>query len=247
MKKILLQLFALMVCSAAYGQMNLEAIDPNAVPNAELAPFNKVDIVAPMIIRLERVNSPEECKIKYDLKGETNSKFNFSVKDSTLYIRERMLLKRTTMSEAVIYYYNIDNISVSRSKVTFETPIALSMFDIKLSTEAVFVGEVDCDDLKLSATTRGRANISGKSKYVSVEASTNADVDLQKVEATAAWIDASNGATVEVSVSERLEVTSSIGAVVRYHGEPAIMRMQKSLIGGEILPIETDSLSSWNE
>ncbi|MFR9603586.1 MAG: DUF2807 domain-containing protein [Rikenellaceae bacterium] len=240
MKKLLLSIFALALSCVGYAQMNLEAINPDAVASSSLSTFTSIDIIAPMIIRLERVDSPEECKIKYDLKGVTDSKFNFEVKDSVLYIRERVLFKRTSISEAVIYYHDLKSLTVSRAKVSLSGgAIKCSLFDLKLLTESVFVGGVECDDLKVSAQNRSRATLSGSSKYVTVEAISSGVADLQNVSSVAAWVSASNGATVEVAVSERLDVKSSAGAVVKYHGNPSIVRSQKPLIGGEVFQIDT--------
>ncbi len=243
MKKLLLTICSLVLCCVGYAQMNLEAIDPNAVPNSTLTPFTSVDIIASMIIRMERVDSPEECRIKYDLKGEVDSKFNYYVKDSVLYIRERAIFKRTTISEAVIYYHDLKSMTISRSKVSLEGgALKCSLFDLKLLSESVFVGEVMCDDLKVSVQSRSRATLSGSSKYLTVEAMSNGQADLQHVSSVAAWVDASNGATVDVAIEERLDVKSSVGAVVRYYGAPTIVRSQKSLIGGEVFNVQESSL-----
>ncbi len=237
MGKLLIYILALMVGNVAYGQMNLEAVKPGGVPTVELMPFTEIDINAPMLIRLERVSSEEECRIKYDLKGTVDSKFEFDVVDGVLKIRERSSSKRITISEAVIYYSQLDKISVSRAKVTFEQPVECLMFDIALSSEGVFVGDVESQDLKLTVSGRSRASITGESKYLSVTASSGSIVDLTQVSCIAAWVEASHSATVELCVDERLEVKSVMGAVVRYVGDPVIVRSERSLIGGEIFHI----------
>ncbi len=238
MKKLIIYILTLMICDIAYGQMNLESINPQGVPNASLAPFCKVDINAPMLIRMERVSSLEECKIKYDLKGEVDSRFEFEVADSVLKIREKSNSKRMTISEAVIYYTDLKEISISRAKVTFEQNVEREMLDITLLSEGVITANIDCMDIKLSASGRSRVNITGQSKYASINASSGSNIDLTLFDCTAAWVDASHSATVELDVSERLEVKSIVGAVVKYHGNPSIVRSEKSLIGGEIFQVK---------
>ncbi len=239
MKNITLHILTLVICVSASAQMTPQTTN-SVMGSAELKPFKTVDINAPMVVRMIGVEPDKPCRIEYDLKGATDSKFDFSVNDSTLYIREKVSLRRTTTSEAVIYYHSLESLTALRANINIDSALTSQMVDIKLQSEASLVAKVNCQDLRLMASGRSVVSLSGASTYISLVASSGSTAVVRDVECRAAWVDASHGATVEVRSWERMEIKSIVGAVVRYLGEPTIIRTEKSVIGGEILKIQNE-------
>ncbi len=239
MKKILLYILSLTICATVSAQMPPQTTHTGAGAIG-LKPFNKVDINAPMIIRMMQVDPNQECGIEYDLKGAVDTKFEFFVSDSTLHIRERVSLRRTTTSEAVIYYHSLKSLTALRANINIDSTLDAQMIDIKLQSEASLVAKVDCPDLKLVVSGRSVATVTGRSEYLSLIASSSSTVVTRGLDARSAWVDASHGATVEVRSWERVEIKSIVGAVVRYMGDPLIVRTEKSVIGGEILKMRNE-------
>lgn len=241
MIKTLLNILLILLCQVSYGQMTVNKTTSEGAVTAILPQFNSVDINAPMKLKFVRVDSAKENRIEFDLKGVTDSRFEYSIKDSTLHISERASLRRTTTSEAIIYHSTpIRKVEVVRADIAFDSPLSSKLLDFKLHSEARLKCRVECEDMMLNISGRSTARVTGESRYLSISALSNSTAILRDVTTLSTWVDASYGATVEVHAGERLAVKSVVGAVVRYYGKPSIIRSGDSLIGGEILNMEDE-------
>ena len=64
-----------------------------------------------------------------------------------------------------------------------------------------------------------------------------AKVDCTKLSVVSATVDASHSSELRLTVSERLEATTSTGAKLLYKGYPTILRDHAMIFGGEIINI----------
>ena len=64
-----------------------------------------------------------------------------------------------------------------------------------------------------------------------------AKVDCTRLSVVSATIDASHSAEARLTISERLEATTSTGAKLLYKGNPIILRDHTVVFGGEIINI----------
>ncbi len=240
MKTIFLNILFLLYITAGYAQVTPGVSTIANASTSPLTPFKSLDINAQMKLRLVKVDSPIQTRIDWDLKGVEDSKFEFWVKDSTLYIRERVSLRRTTTSEATIYYNDIRHLVCLRANINIESPLISKLLDIKLHSESTLTANVECEDLKFSISGRSSARLNGASKYLSISASSGSKAIFRNCETEATWVDASHGAIVEVRATNRVEIKSVVGAIVRYFGSPAIVRTESSMIGGEITNIKDE-------
>lgn len=76
--------------------------------------------------------------------------------------------------------------------------------------------------------------ISGKSELLDIRAGMGALLDAQNLVAESCYIKAGMGADVKVHVTGELKVNASMGAIVHYTGNPAILDSSTAL-GGEVI------------
>ncbi|MFI3278630.1 MAG: DUF2807 domain-containing protein [Rikenellaceae bacterium] len=240
MKRFFLILMFVSLCGAsAMAQMTLET-KSTSESNAKLSHFKAVNINASMLVTLKRVDDPSQCRVAYDLMGNTDSRFEFLIdKDSTLVVKEKSSTKRLKRSEMTIYYHTLSDIKISKAIVTLEGELECGVVDIRLSSSASFTGKIEAKDMRVTATGGGVLKLEGECRYIDVEATLNSLINLGGVESMSSRINASHGAQVMVSVSERIETRATAGAIVKYKGNPSIKRNSEAFIGGDVFHVDT--------
>lgn len=211
-----------------------------SVPKTDwLAPFTKVSVDGPMTIRFKRVTSPEELKIVYDTKGNLASRFRATIdKNGVLNITERFDTKLTTaQTEVTLYFMNLDFIKVSHATAKFEDTIKGNILDVSVSGGAVLTLPIETLDASVECTGKSALILSGRSRYFKIEVST-AKVDAFALETVALNVNASHGAELKMTVTERLEAVTSTSAKLFYKGHPRIIRNRNSLFGGDIVAVD---------
>ena len=206
-----------------------------SVPKTDwLAPFTKVSVDGPMTIRFKRVTSPEELKIVYDTKGNLASRFRATIdKNGVLNITERFDTKLTTAQTEVTLYF----IKVSHATAKFEDTVKGNILDVSVSGGAVLTLPIETLDASVECTGKSALILSGRSRYFKIEVST-AKVDAFALETVALNVNASHGAELKMTVTERLEAVTSTSAKLFYKGHPRIIRNRNSLFGGDIVAVD---------
>lgn len=209
-----------------------------SIPKTDwLQPFNGVKIDGPMNVVLKRVATAEESKIVYDTKGNITAKFRYELdREGILTVSERVDPKRTSVTDVTIYYHSLKEAKITRAKVEFENKVESDMFDLLVSSGAMVTLELQALDLAAECTGSSRLTLKGNTKYLTLRTST-AKVDGSNFSAVSATIDASHSAEVRVTISERLECTTSTGAKLLYKGHPSILRDHSMIFGGDIINI----------
>ena len=202
-----------------------------------LTAFTRVKIDGPMNVVLKRVATAEECRITYDTKGNITSKFKFEVdKKGALVVTEKYDPKRTSVTDITIYYNSLREVKISHAKAIFENVIETDLFDLNVSGGATVSLDVKTLDAAVECTGVSRLTLNGSTKYLTMRAST-AKINCTELSVVSATIDASHSAEVRMTVSERLEATTSTGAKLFYKGKPTILRDHTVVFGGEIINI----------
>ena len=202
-----------------------------------LTAFTRVKIDGPMNVVLKRVATAEECRITYDTKGNITSKFKFEVdKKGTLVVTEKYDPKRTSVTDITIYYNSLREVKIAHAKAIFENVIETDLFDLNISGGATVSLDIKTLDAAVECTGVSRLTLNGSTKYLTMRAST-AKINCTELSVVSATIDASHSAEVRMTVSERLEATTSTGAKLFYKGKPTILRDHTVVFGGEIINI----------
>ena len=239
---ILISIFVVFAVSAQNGntssalQSDLEQATP-IVKTDWLRPFNSVKVDGPMNVVFTKTDSPESVRIIYDTKGYVDSKFKFEIdKNGTLVVSERSDSKRTSVTEVTIYYNSLREVKIAHAKAVFENEVDANIFDLIVSGGAMVSLDIKTLDIAVECTGVSRLTMKGSTKYLTMRAST-AKIDCTELSLVSATIDASHSAEVRLTVTERLEATTSTGAKLLYKGKPTILRDHTVVFGGEIINI----------
>lgn len=227
MKRFVLILTLVVICVSGYAQNSGEQKE-------WLVEFSAVKIKAPANITFIKVAEGVAPQIVYDTKGSYTSKFEYEVKNKTLYITERTESRRTTQTEVEIHYNSIDKIDIQAAKVTFDSPITRVMFDAIVGAGANVTLPLDVQDSRINVSDKSKLTLTGVSRYMQVNVS-SAELDASELECMSAMVKATTNAKVSINVSDRIEASTSTKATIDYKGNPQIIRGDVSFFGGEII------------
>lgn len=248
MKRFVIAFICTFVATAAWAQ-NSGTVNAAATPQPTveqvvstpktdwLKAFDNIKIDGPMNVVLKKVATAAEARIFYDTKGNITSKFKFEInRKGTLVVSEKSELKRTTVTDVVIYYTSLREVKISHAKVEISDKIERDLFDLSVSGGATVNLDIKVLDTEVECTGSSRLTMSGSSKYLTMRAST-AKIDCSGLSTVSSTIEASNSAEVRVTVSERLDAKASTGAKLLYKGRPVILRDHNAVFGGDIINI----------
>lgn len=198
-----------------------------------LAPFNILDVDAPVKLTLVKIMEYEAPYIIYDTKGAEDTKFSFEVKDKKLKVRERKDSKRKTVTEVTIGFTTLTDISIAKADAAVKGVLRSQILDIYISKDANFAAEVDVLDIMVYASGKSRVEIKGQTLYHTADIS-SAHYNAHLMESVSSIVTSSRNGEVRVNAEERLELKTSTGGEIYYYSQPVILRSESSLLGGKI-------------
>ena len=198
-----------------------------------LAPFNILDVDAPVKLTLVKIMEYEAPYIIYDTKGAEDTKFSFEVKDKKLKVRERKDSKRKTVTDVTIGFTTLTDISIAKADATVKGVLMSQILDIYISKDANFAAEVDVLDIMVYASGESRVEIKGQTLYHTADIS-SAHYNAHLMESVSSIVTSSRNGEVRVNAEERLELKTSTGGEIYYYSQPVILRSESSLLGGKI-------------
>ncbi len=234
MKKLF---FSIVMIAAALG-VRAQQTAPAAAEKSEWLPaFTRIEASGAFDVVFERVPDSEAPKIVYDTKGSYTTKFRAEVKDRVLHIRERIDSRRPERTQVRVCYNTLSSFALTDAKASLADTLRQSLLDVALSGGASLEGALEVQDLDMSVSDKASALLGGSARYLTLQAS-GGQVNAAELETMSARVSAQSNAEVRVWVTDRLEARTSTGAVLRYRGEPAIVRTALKFMGGEIKPLE---------
>lgn len=234
MKKLF---FSIVMIAAALGARAQQTAPAAAEKSEWLPAFTRVEASGAFDVIFERVPDSEAPKIVYDTKGSYTTKFRAEVKDRVLHIRERIDSRRPERTQVRVCYNTLSSFALTDAKASLADTLRQSLLDVALSGGASLEGALEVQDLDMSVSDKASALLSGSARYLTLQAS-GGQVNAAELETMSARVSAQSNAEVRVWVTDRLEARTSTGAVLRYKGEPAIVRTALKFMGGEIKPLE---------
>lgn len=235
MKKLILSALSLMLSAAAAAQPAEKA--DSAAKSEWLPSFTSVVVAAPLDIVFVHVPDTEAPRIEYDTKGSYTTKFKAEVKDKTLRITERADARRPERTSVRVCYNDVSSFSITDAAATFEGTLTATLMDLTVGGRATVAAALDVQDLKMELTGHSKAVLTGKVRYLSLLVSTG-EVDAAALETMSAQVNATSGGAVTLTVTDRLEATTSTKGTINYKGQPAIVRGGSRFLGGEIGHVE---------
>lgn len=234
MKKLF---FSIVMIAAALGARAQQTAPAAAEKSEWLPAFTRVEASGAFDVVFERVPDSEAPKIVYDTKGSYTTKFRAEVKDRVLHIRERIDSRRPERTQVRVCYNTLSSFALTDAKASLADTLRQSLLDVALSGGASLEGALEVQDLDMSVSDKASALLGGSARYLMLQAS-GGQVNAAELETMSARVSAQSNAEVRVWVTDRLEARTSTGAVLRYKGEPAIVRTALKFMGGEIKPLE---------
>ncbi len=218
----------LLIATVVSAQVN------NILPTAPLKEFDALQIDAQMKVTLVQVSSSEPQRIVYDMGDNDYEKFKFTHKtNGVLSVTLNSNTKAMIPATATIYYHNIKSLTIRSAEVLVED-YKSSISDIKVDYKGSLTGDVTCDDLLLSVYADSWVEITGSVRYITVDASSRAKVELRALDVTSADVTTASGAVVAIKADDRLATKVGSNSEVKYWGDPTILRNQKMMMGGTL-------------
>ena len=234
MKKLF---FSIVMIATALGARAQQTAPAAAEKSEWLPAFTRVEASGAFDVVFERVPDSEAPKIVYDTKGSYTTKFRAEVKDRVLHIRERIDSRRPERTQVRVCYNTLSSFALTDAKASLADTLRQSLLDVALAGGASLEGALEVQDLDMSVSDKASALLGGSARYLTLQAS-GGQVNAAELETMSARVSAQSNAEVRVWVTDRLEARTSTGAVLRYRGEPAIVRTALKFMGGEIKPLE---------
>lgn len=239
MRHLIATLFAVMSIAHVCAQ-NVPTIEASA-PIADSNPikqwttsFSAIDVDAPIKLKLIKIGKDDAPYIIYDTKGVYTSKFTAETdKNGVLKIRERNDLKRESITEVEVYFNELGDIAISKADTSVEGTLSSPLLDIRISSDAKFVADIDVMDLMIDITGKCRVVLSGKALYQTAEIA-SAEYDAFDLESMSTVVTSAHNAIVKVNASQRLEAKTATGGKIYYNTYPEILRREIPVFGGEI-------------
>lgn len=246
MRRLILALISMMtVCLAqaqdtAVTQPDTTAQPTVSVPKTDyLAPFEKIAVSGPIVVKFCRVENPDDIKIVYDTKNNIASRFRAQVdRYGVLHLSDRFDTKQFPVTtDVTVYHTMLNEISINQATATFDSALESRILDLSVSGGAVVTATIHTLDTYVECTGKSLLKLDGDSRYFKIVVST-AKVDAFKLSTVSLDVNASHNAEVRFTVTERLEAVTSTSAKLLYKGTPEIIRNRNSMFGGDILAIE---------
>ncbi|MCV6630878.1 MAG: DUF2807 domain-containing protein [Flavobacteriaceae bacterium] len=120
--------------------------------------------------------------------------------------------------------------SSSGADLVSQTVIEADDLIITASSGSDIKAEISCKSLEANCSSGADIRLSGEAAYADVDASSGSDIRARNLQTQTCKAEASSGADVKISVSDKLEARASSGGDVRYYGNPSVNK-NKSVSG----------------
>ncbi|MCD7962184.1 MAG: DUF2807 domain-containing protein [Rikenellaceae bacterium] len=159
------------------------------------------------------------------------NKADWGVKNGTLTIKLKTNTQKESYAEVTIYYKNVNELEIIKSKVSFDEVVDNGIFKVSVSSGGNLSMEVDTKDLSVSADGNSAVMISGDTEYLNIDANAKSKVDARSLEAKSATVRSRFGAEVFVWGTDKLDATSGSSGVIYYKGNPEVLKVSEKMMG----------------
>lgn len=225
-------LFVLVCCLPVLVQAQKQILTPES--------FNAIDVFGPFDVEL--VYS-DKNRVELDYKGVNSKDVVASVSGNTLKLKLRNRhyfndwssdSKWDEYIRVKVYYTDIDEIKASAGAVVVTSDRLKSKnLAIDCSMGAEVSMEVLAKKLYLRSNMGAVTRINGRTDYLEAKSGMGGVIKARQLQSKSAYIKASMGSEVFVSVTDEIEVSAGLGAVVDYTGSPAV-RHTSTTFGAEV-------------
>jgi hypothetical protein len=207
----------------------------------ELNPFTSIDVFGPFQVEL----------IKSDYEAIDMQAINVDKNDLTVEVhRGQLVLKLRSRHfltdwdsdkfrnepriKTKIYYKELDELKIAAGGSVESSEVLKSK---KLVIEGSMGSEIDlatsAETMYVRTSMGATVNLRGQTDFLEVKANMGGVLNANRLESKSAFVKANMGADVSINASEEVDIDASMGASVRYSGDP-IVRHTNRKIGADI-------------
>jgi hypothetical protein len=207
----------------------------------ELSPFTAIDVFGPFQIEL----------IKSDKEAVDMQAIHVDRDDLTVEVhRGQLVLKLRTRHfltdwdsdkfrnepriKTKVYYKELDEIKISAGGTVESTEAIKSK---KLVIEGSMGSEIDlmtaAETMYVRTSMGATVNLRGQTDFLEIKANMGGVLNANRLESKSAYVKANMGADVSFFASEEVDIDASMGASVRYSGNPTVRHTNRK-IGADI-------------
>lgn len=138
-----------------------------------------------------------------------------------LYTKGRMILKATVYASPDVNSFKAS----SDAKITVTDRITADDVTIRLSSDAVFYGEIASNSLDFAASSDAVADINGSVQSMNAKLSSDSQLDGDDLQVEDLVIRLNGDSVAEVNASKSLDAAANGDSMLKYSGNPKIIQL----------------------
>lgn len=155
-----------------------------------------------------------------------------TVEDGKLHITTSENIGRAKAKKVYVTFIALNNIEASSgAEVTGNSVIKSENLSLRSSSGGELKVEVFSKDLSVQSSSGGEIDIAGKASNFVAKASSGGEVDAKKLLTLSCKAKVSSGGEIVVNVRDTLDSQVSSGGEIKYYGNPASVKSNKSTSG----------------
>jgi hypothetical protein len=207
----------------------------------ELNPFTSIDVFGPF--QIELIKSDHEA---IDMQVIHVDKNNLTVEvhrgQLVLKLRGRHFLtdwdsdkfRKEPRIKTKIYYKELDELKIAAGgSVESSEPVKSKKLVIECSMGSEIDLAVTAETMYVRSSMGATVNLRGQTDFLEVKANMGAVLNANRLESKSAFVKANMGADVSINATEEVDIDASMGASVRYSGDPTVRHTNRK-IGADI-------------
>lgn len=219
-----------LICSISYAQSG------NYTDTRSVGSFNAIKVCCGIDLYISEGNSSsitietnyEEHlpKIKTEVK---RGELKISIGTGNLMKRPNDMRVKVSVSAQ-----NLTAIKASSGSDVFSaTPLTANDIEVSASSGSGIKLELHATKLKCSTSSGSDIKLTGSAGYASVSASSGSDIKMNDMTVRVAEVSASMGSDITVNVTDEIKAKASMGADVKFKGNPKTVNKKESM-GGDV-------------
>jgi len=207
--------------------------DGNVVKNVrQVGSFETISASA----GIEVILSPDSV-IKVVVEADSNLQdiIKTKVSNGELRIYPEKRIRSCKMKKVFVTFRTIHSLNASSgSEIKSKYELKLLSLDLSASSGAKINLNLVVNDLTIEGSSGGDIDLSGSADNMSVDGSSGVNIKASELQSKTCNAGASSGATLRISVSEKIIAKASSGGSIKVNGNPKERNIEKSS-GGDVL------------
>jgi Putative auto-transporter adhesin, head GIN domain len=196
--------------------------------------LQKIDVI------WEKENLPflkieeENGVLHISIENKGNKK-SINTKNLEIFVSSKYLNKINLSNSAVFTVKNtlevdVFDLNISTSAL-FSGNIDASSTVVTATTSALFTGKISCSNTILNAYTSANINVSGSTDSLTIDATSSSYTNAKDFTSANAKVSSNTSATVKVFASDNIEISANTSATVDYYGGAENVTIDKNTSG----------------